>query len=145
MKIDNMRVEHHEKVIRHSEKLAKEQAAADAAAKMAEASRKSTDLFPSVPEAGFDEIFRGLNVDYCDLRRTDHESEHERFHRSDLPSVNAKNIFIYPNNGNIIMAANQARDMTTDKHIIVIPTKTIPQGISALISSRRRCVSGRER
>jgi dihydroxyacetone kinase-like predicted kinase len=51
-----------------------------------------------------------------------------------IDKVNAKNIFIFPNNKNIIMAANQARDLTEDKNVIVIPTKTIPQGVTALIS-----------
>jgi DAK2 domain fusion protein YloV len=133
MKIDNMRVEHHEKVIRHSEKLAKEQAAADAAAKMAEASRKEYGFISVCAGSGFDEIFRGLNVDYTISGGQTMNPSTNDFIEA-ISRVNAKNIFIYPNNGNIIMAANQARDMTTDKHIIVIPTKTIPQGISALIS-----------
>ena len=51
-----------------------------------------------------------------------------------IEKVNAKNIFILPNNKNIILAANQAKAMTEDKNIIVVPTKTVPQGITAMIS-----------
>ena len=51
-----------------------------------------------------------------------------------IEKINAKTIFIYPNNSNIIMAANQAADMTEDKQIIVIPTKTVPQGITCMVS-----------
>ena len=51
-----------------------------------------------------------------------------------IEKVNAKNIFILPNNKNIILAANQAASLVEDKKIIVIPTKTIPQGITALIN-----------
>lgn len=133
MKIDNMRVEHHEKVIRHSERLAKEQAAADAAAEKAAAEQKEYGFITVSAGAGFEEIFKGLQVDYViSGGQTMNPSTNDFIDA--IAKVNAKNIFVYPNNGNIIMAANQARDLTEDKKIIVIPTKTVPQGITAIIN-----------
>ena len=51
-----------------------------------------------------------------------------------VDKVNAKTIFVLPNNKNIILAANQAAELMTDKELLVIPTKTIPQGITAVIN-----------
>lgn len=133
MKIDNMRVEHHERVIRHSEKLAKEQAAADAAAEKAAAERKEYGFITVSAGAGFKEIFKGLQVD-CVISGGQTMNPSTNDFIDAIAKVNAKTIFVYPNNGNIIMAANQARDLTEDKKIIVIPTKTVPQGITALIN-----------
>ncbi len=81
---------------------------------------------------GLGEIFRELGVDYLiEGGQTMNPSTEDVLHAI---RVNAKTIFIFPNNKNIILAANQARDLTEDKDIIVVPTKTIPQGISAMIS-----------
>jgi DAK2 domain fusion protein YloV len=133
MKIDNMRVEHHEKVIRHSEKLAKEQAAADEAARLAKENQKDYGFITVSAGAGFEEIFHGLQVDsVISGGQTMNPSTNDFIDA--IAKVNAKNIFLYPNNGNIIMAANQARDLTEDKNIIVIPTKTVPQGITAILN-----------
>ena len=82
---------------------------------------------------GFAETFSALGVDYQILGgQTMNPSTEDVLHA--ISQVPAKNIFVFPNNKNIIMAANQARDLTEDKNIIVIPTKTIPQGITAVIS-----------
>ena len=82
---------------------------------------------------GLSEIFTSLGVDYIiSGGQTMNPSTEDMLNAID--NVNAENIFILPNNKNIIMAANQARDLTTDKKIIVIPTKTIPQGITAVIN-----------
>ena len=81
---------------------------------------------------GINEIFTSLGVDYIiSGGQTMNPSTEDMLNA--IENVNAEIIFILPNNKNIIMAANQARDLTNDKQIIVIPTKTVPQGISALV------------
>ena len=83
--------------------------------------------------AGINEIFEGLGVDYIiEGGQTMNPSTEDMLNA--IEKVNAKTIFILPNNKNIILAANQAASLTEDKKIIVIPTKTIPQGITALIN-----------
>lgn len=129
MKIDNMREEHHERVIRDAEKLAKEQEAAQAAP----IPEKEVGFIVVSVGAGFSEIFKGLDVDYLiEGGQTMNPSTEDMLNA--IEQVHANNIFIYPNNKNIILAANQAAGLTKDKNIIVIPTKTIPQGITALIN-----------
>ena len=82
---------------------------------------------------GIGEIFKGLGVDYLiEGGQTMNPSTEDMLNAID--QVNATNIFILPNNKNIILAANQAQSLTTDKNIFVIPTKTVPQGITALIN-----------
>ena len=127
IKIDNMRLEHREKVIRDSEKMAKLQ-------KIGITEPPKQVGFISVCAGeGFSEIFRGLNVDVViEGGQTMNPSTEDLLNAID--QVNAENIFLYPNNKNIIMAANQARELVQEKNIIVIPTKTVPQGISALLS-----------
>lgn len=128
MKIDNMRLEHHEKVIKESEKLAAQQAVQ----KKEEPWKEVGFISVSVGE-GMGDIFRELGADYLiEGGQTMNPSTEDVLQA--ISQVNAKNIFIFPNNKNIILAANQARDLTEDKNIVVVPTKTIPQGITALIS-----------
>ena len=125
MKIDNMRLEHHEKVIKEAEKMAAQQAAAEP--------EKEVGFISVSVGAGMGEIFKELGADYLiEGGQTMNPSTEDVLQA--IERVNAKSIFIFPNNKNIILAANQARDLTEDKNIIVIPTKTIPQGITALIS-----------
>jgi dihydroxyacetone kinase-like predicted kinase len=82
---------------------------------------------------GLDEIFRSLGVDYLITGgQTMNPSTDDMLNA--IKNVNAKTVFILPNNKNIILAANQAQYLVEDKQIIVIPTKTIPQGITALIT-----------
>jgi len=129
MKIDNMRLEHQEKISKESEK--KEAAVEEKAAKT-EPDKEFGFISVSAGE-GFSEIFKNIGADYIiEGGQTMNPSTEDVLNAID--KVNAKNIFIFPNNGNIIMAANQARDLTEDKNIIVVPTKTVPQGITALIS-----------
>ena len=126
MKIDNMREEHQEKLIKDAEKLAKEQA------ENKEPPKDHGFISVSVCE-GLSQIFRELGVDYLiEGGQTMNPSTEDMLNA--IEKVNAKTIYIFPNNKNIILAANQARDLTEDKEIIVVPTKTIPQGISAMIS-----------
>ena len=125
MKIDNMRLEHHEKVIKEAEKMAAQQAVFEPA--------KEVGFISVSVGQGMGDIFRELGADYLiEGGQTMNPSTEDVLQA--ISHVNAKNIFIFPNNKNIILAANQARDLTEDKNIIVIPTKTIPQGITALIS-----------
>lgn len=143
MKIDNMREEHQEKLIRNAEKLAAEQAAADAAKgeKEEKEEEKKEPSEPAKPMGfiavsageGMNDIFRELGADYIiEGGQTMNPSTEDMLHAID--QVNAESIFILPNNKNIILAANQAKDLVEDKKIIVIPTKTIPQGITAIIN-----------
>ena len=160
MKIDNMREEHQEKLIKDAEKLAREQeeqekkeAAAKAAKeqlikdaeKMAkeQAEQEEKEEAAQPPkEVGFisvsvgkgmTEIFKELGVDYLiEGGQTMNPSTEDMLNA--IAKVNAKTIYIFPNNKNIVLAANQARDLTEDKEIVVVPTKTIPQGITAMIS-----------
>lgn len=130
IKIDNMREEHQEKLIKESEKLAKEQAAEEKKAK--EPEKEMGFVSVSIGE-GMNEVFKGLGVDYIiEGGQTMNPSTEDMLNA--IEKVNAKNVFILPNNKNIIMAANQAVSLVEDKQIIVIPTKTIPQGITALVN-----------
>lgn len=129
MKVDNMREEHQERVIANAEKAAKEQAEQ---AKKDEPKKKYGFISVSAGE-GLSEIFKSLGVDYIiEGGQTMNPSTEDMLNAID--KVNAENVFIFPNNSNIILAANQAQSIVEDKNIIVIPTKTIPQGISALIA-----------
>ena len=131
MKIDNMREEHHERLIKNAEKMAEKQKQEEAEAKKNEPKKKYGFIAVSVGE-GLDEIFKGLNVDYIiSGGQTMNPSTEDILNAVD--EVNAENIFVLPNNKNIILAANQAESLVEDKNLIVIPSKTIPQGISAMI------------
>lgn len=119
MKIDNMRLE-------HQEKLFKEQS------KPAEPAKDYGFVSVSAGE-GLSEIFKGLGVDYIiEGGQTMNPSTEDIVDA--INKINAKTVFVLPNNKNIIMAANQAEYLVEDKKVIVIPTKTIPQGITAMIN-----------
>lgn len=131
MKIDNMREEHHERLIKNAEKMAEKQKQEEAETKKNEPKKKYGFIAVSVGE-GLDEIFKGLNVDYIiSGGQTMNPSTEDILNA--VNEVNAENIFVLPNNKNIILAANQAESLVEDKNLIVIPSKTIPQGISAMI------------
>ena len=130
LKIDNMRLEHQEKLFREGQL---KDEIKDA--------QKAEELMPhkevgfiavSVGE-GINDIFRGLGVDYIiEGGQTMNPSTEDMLNA--IERVNADSVFILPNNKNIILAANQAQMMVKDKNIIVIPTKTVPQGITAIIN-----------
>ncbi len=133
IKIDNMREEHQEKLIKDAEKLAKEQKEEETKEEKTEEPRKEMGFISVSIGAGINEIFNGLGVDYIiEGGQTMNPSTEDMLNAID--HVNADNIFILPNNKNIVLAANQAASLVEDKKIIVIPTKTIPQGITALIN-----------
>lgn len=131
MKIDNMREEHQEKLIKDAEKLAREQAQQEEA----ESAQlpKDTGFIAVSVGAGLSSIFKELGADYIiEGGQTMNPSTEDMLNA--IAKVNAKTIYIFPNNKNIVLAANQARDLTEDKEIVVVPTRTIPQGITALIN-----------
>ena len=128
MKIDNMREEHQERLIKDAEKLAAQQAEA----KKAEPRKEVGFIAVSIGE-GMNEIFRELGADYIiEGGQTMNPSTEDMLNAID--QVIAEHIFILPNNKNIILAANQAQTLTEDKDIIVVPSKTVPQGITAIIN-----------
>ena len=128
MKIDNMREEHQERLIKDAEKLAAQQAEA----KKAEPRKEVGFIAVSIGE-GMNEIFRELGADYIiEGGQTMNPSTEDMLNAID--QVNAEHIFILPNNKNIILAANQVQALTEDKDIIVVPSKTVPQGITAIIN-----------
>lgn len=135
MKIDNMREEHQEKLIRDAEKLAEQQAnegAAHEEKKPAEP-RKAMGFIAVSIGAGMNEIFKELGADYIiEGGQTMNPSTEDMLNAIDR--VNADTVFILPNNKNIVLAANQAKSLVEEKEIIVIPTKTVPQGITAIIN-----------
>lgn len=127
MKIDNMRLEHQEKVIKEQQMKEQEQK------KEPEMPHKEVGFIAVSVGEGMSEIFRGLGADYIiEGGQTMNPSTEDMLNAIDR--VNADTIFILPNNKNIILAANQAKTMVEDKKIIVIPTKTVPQGITAIIN-----------
>jgi len=129
IKIDNMREEHHERLIKDAERLAEQQ---KQESRKKEPPRPYGFIAVSVGE-GLSEIFRGLGVDYIiEGGQTMNPSTEDIIEAID--KVNAETIYVFPNNKNIILAANQAAALTEDKKVVVIPSKTIPQGITALIN-----------
>lgn len=141
IKIDNMREEHQEKLIKDAEKEAAKQKAADekrrsqqdALVQNAQQPKKEMGFVSVSIGEGINEIFKGLGVDYIiPGGQTMNPSTEDMLNA--IEEVNADNIFILPNNKNIILAANQAASLMEEKNIFVIPTKTVPQGITALIN-----------
>lgn len=131
MKIDNMREEHQEKLIKDAEKLAAKQK--DEEVKKADEPRKPVGFIAVSIGEGMNEILLGLGVDeIIEGGQTMNPSTEDVLNAID--KVNADTIFVLPNNKNIILAAEQARNLTEDKEIIVIPSKTVPQGITAIIN-----------
>lgn len=130
MKIDNMRLEHQEKLFKMAEK---ETARTGQAAELPNEPPKAVGFIAVSAGEGLSEIFTSLGVDYIiEGGQTMNPSTADILDA--VEKVNAETIFILPNNKNIILAANQAAELTTEKHLLVIPTKTIPQGITALIN-----------
>jgi len=131
MKIDNMRLEHREKLFKMSEKSADLQEPSQEPLK--EVEQKEVGFIAVSMGEGLNQIFRELGVDYViSGGQTMNPSTEDILNA--IAQVHADTVFILPNNKNIILAANQARDLTGDKKVVVIPTKTVPQGITAVIT-----------
>ena len=131
LKIDNMREEHRETLFNDGGST--EDAAAPSDEKAEEAERKKYGFISVAQGEGMENISRELGIDYVISGGQTMNPSTDDF-LSAIEKVNADNIFIYPNNGNVIMAAEQAAIMTSDKNIVVIPTKSVPQCFSAVIS-----------
>ena len=146
MKIDNMRLEHQEKLFKMSAKESGKTAVAENALKP-EAPAGTAETSQTAPEEplkdygfiavsageGMSEIFRSLGVDHIiEGGQTMNPSTADILEA--VEKVNARTVFVLPNNKNIILAANQAAELTAEKDLLVIPTKTIPQGITAVIN-----------
>ncbi len=126
LKIDNMRLEHQEKLFKAGQ-LPQEESAKEPMP------HKEVGFIAVSVGAGINEIFKGLGVDHIiEGGQTMNPSTEDMLNAID--QVNADTIFIFPNNKNIILAANQAQMMVKDKNIVVVPTKTVPQGITAIIN-----------
>ena len=137
--IENMRLERDEKVSDMMERQMQSTELPDKGApavpneETAAAVHKETGFIAVSIGEGMNEIFRSLGVDYIiEGGQTMNPSTEDMLNA--IEKINADNIFIFPNNKNIILAANQAKQLTKDKNIIVIPTKTVPQGITAIIN-----------
>lgn len=131
MKIDNMREEHQEKLIKDAEKISKEEVKAQGYQK--ENPRKPVGFIAVSVGEGLDEIFKGVGVDYLiPGGQTMNPSTEDMIEA--IQHVNADTVFILPNNSNIILAANQATYLVEDKKVLVVPSKTVPQGITAMIN-----------
>lgn len=135
MKVDNMREEHEEKLIREASRIAQEEKEKSVLkeAQREPAPRKATGFIAVSIGAGLHEIFRGLNVDeIIEGGQTMNPSTEDML--TAIDRVNADTIFIFPNNKNIILAAQQASGLVQDKKVLVVPSRTIPQGITAMIN-----------
>lgn len=143
MKVDNMREEHNQKVIEQAELTAQASSQDASLASLNDKSgnaeskkqepKKQYGFITIAPGAGIAEIFRGLGVDeVIEGGQTMNPSTEDILNAAD--NINADYIFVMPNNSNIILAANQAASIIEDKKLIVIPTKTVPQGITAMIN-----------
>ncbi len=140
IKIDNMREQHEERLFKNAEKLAREQEEELAARE--EAKKPVTAPEPPEKEIGFiavsigdgmNEVFMGLGADHLiEGGQTMNPSTEDMLKA--ISQVNAQTVFIFPNNKNIILAANQAASMAKEREVVVIPTRTLPQGITALIN-----------
>ena len=135
IKIDNMREEHQERLIKDAQKVAEMQAAQADAAPQAQKEQEQKEIgFIAVSAGdGLSEVFRGLGADYMiEGGQTMNPSTEDILNA--VEKVAADHVFVLPNNKNIILAANQAAELSEEKKVHVIPTKTIPQGITALIN-----------
>jgi DAK2 domain fusion protein YloV len=131
MKIDNMREEHNERLALDAEKSTRFEKMEEK--KTLDKPRKKAGFIAVSMGEGLDEIFTGLGVDYIIKGgQTMNPSTEDMLNA--INEVYADNIFILPNNGNIILTAEQAKQLTEDKNIHVIPSKTVPQGITAVIN-----------
>ena len=133
IKIDNMREEHQEKLIKDSERLAAQQKAEEEAKEKKEEPRKKYGFIAVSVGEGLSEIFKGIGADYIIKGgQTMNPSTEDMLEA--IEKVHAETVYILPNNKNIILAAEQAKSLSEDTKVYVVPSKTVPQGITALIN-----------
>ena len=133
IKIDNMREEHQEKLIKDSERLSAQQKAEEEAKEKKEEPRKKYGFIAVSVGEGLSEIFKGIGADYIiEGGQTMNPSTEDMLEA--IEKVHAETVYILPNNKNIILAAEQAKSLSEDAKVYVVPSKTVPQGITALIN-----------
>lgn len=133
MKIDNMREEHQERLFKNAEKAGNQGSSDISVANQEPAQKKEYGFIAVSIGKGFGEIFEGIGTDYLiEGGQTMNPSTEDMLNA--IEKVNAQTIYILPNNSNIILAAEQAASLVKDKQIIVVPSKTVPQGITAIIN-----------
>ena len=133
IKIDNMREEHQEKLIKDSEKMAAQQKAETELKEKSKGPRKEYGFIAVSVGDGLSEIFKGIGADYIiEGGQTMNPSTEDMLEA--IEKVNADTVYILPNNKNIILAAEQAKSLSEDTKVYVVPSKTVPQGITALIN-----------
>ena len=158
LKIDNMRLEHNEKVVKEAERALAAKKEVEAKTRKNEAAKKEenadaeeaplnlevTQLFRQgrrkevgfvavCSGAGLTQIFKGMSVDeVIEGGQTMNPSTEDILEA--VKKVDADNVFVLPNNKNIVLAARQAAALSEDKKVIVIPTTTVCQGINAVIN-----------
>lgn len=133
IKIDNMREEHQEKLIKDSERLAAQQKAEEEAKEKKEEPRKKYGFIAVSVGEGLSEIFKGIGADYIiEGGQTMNPSTEDMLEA--IEKVHAETVYILPNNKNIILAAEQAKSLSEDTKVYVVPSRTVPQGITALIN-----------
>lgn len=133
MKVDNMREEHEERLIANASKVAGDNKETEHKEEAEEIVNEKYGFISVSAGDGLTEIFKCLGVNYViEGGQTMNPSTEDMLNA--IENVHADNIFILPNNSNIILAANQAQSIVEDKNVIVVPTKTVPQGISALLA-----------
>ena len=133
MKVDNMREEHEERLIANASKAAGDNKETERKEEAEEIVNEKYGFISVSAGDGLTEIFKCLGVNYViEGGQTMNPSTEDMLNA--IENVHADNIFILPNNSNIILAANQAQSIVEDKNVIVVPTKTVPQGISALLA-----------
>ncbi len=130
MKIDNMREEHNEKLFKEENSSNVE---VNVEVKAKDLPKKEWGFVAVCAGDGLAKIFKGMSVDeIIEGGQTMNPSADDIV--AAIDKVNAENVYVLPNNGNIIMAAQQASFLCEDKRVIVVPTKTVTQGITAVIN-----------
>ena len=137
IKIDNMREEHEERLIKDAERVAREQKEeelkAQEAQEVSERPRKETGFVAVCAGTGLADIFKGIGADVVIEGGQTMNPSTEDILKA-VEQVNADTVYVLPNNKNIILAAEQAKKLSEDCQVVVVPSKTVPQGITALIN-----------
>ena len=132
LKIENMRIQHTEQLIKHGHEIASQQA--EAKAEPERPMEKKENGFVAVSAGqGIENVFKDLGVDVVITGGQTMNPSTEDFVQA-IEKINADTVFLFPNNKNIILAAEQAVHLVKDRKVVVIPSKTVPQGIGALIA-----------
>ncbi|MBQ7536141.1 MAG: DAK2 domain-containing protein [Stomatobaculum sp.] len=138
MKIDNMREEHNERLIKDASRIAAEEKKKKEAEQTASAERKDYGFISVSAGSGLGNIFLEIGVDtVIEGGQTMNPSTEDILNA--IGKVNADTVYVLPNNSNIILAASQAAELTEEKRVVVVPTKNIPQGITAMVSFMPEC------